>query len=71
MNRIKVIKRADLQTLPEQCEAESKKAEPTTAVKRQAAKVVGNWIDEWRVSKTKEARRAFANLFNARPSAIG
>jgi hypothetical protein len=70
MNRIKVIKRANLPLQPERGETEAKKVEPVT-VKRQAAKVTGKWIDEWRASKPKDARRAFADLFNASPSAIG
>ena len=70
MNRIKVIKRANLPSLRERDETDAKKVEPVT-IKRQAAKVIGNWIDDWRASKPKDARRAFADLFAAHPSAIG
>lgn len=70
MNRIKVMKRANLQSSPARNETEMKKVEPIT-IKRQAVKVIGIWIDEWREQKPKDARRAFADLFNARPSAIG
>ena len=70
MNRIKVIKRANLPSLRERDETVAKKVEPVV-IKRQAAKVIGNWIDEWRTSKPKDAGRAFADLFNALPSATG
>lgn len=71
MNQIKIIKRADLQSPPEaQEETEEKKMDPTV-IKRQAVQVVANWVDEWRASKPKDARRAFADLFGAHPSAIG
>lgn len=69
MNRIKIIKRSNLPSPPERSETTAKKAEPA-AVKRQAARVIGSWIDEWREQKPKDARRAFADLFNAQPSAI-
>lgn len=68
MNRIKIIKRANLHTPPPQGESKAKKAEPA-ADKRQAVRVIGNWIDEWRASKPKDARRAFSDLFNGQPSA--
>ncbi len=64
MNRIKIIKRADLQSPPAERETEAKKI-ITAVVKRQAVQVVGNWIDEWRASKPKDARRAFADLFGS------
>lgn len=62
MNRIKIIKRANLHTPPERNETETKKVNPA-ADKRQAAKVIGNWIDEWRGRKIPDARRAFDELF--------
>ena len=70
MNRIKVIKRTNPHSLPKRGETEAKKVEPV-AVKRQAARVIGNWINEWREQKPKDARRAFADLFNAQPSTVG
>ena len=70
MNRIKIIKRANLQSSPEVRETKVKKAGPA-AIKRQAVTVVAHWIDEWRASKPKDARRAFAELFAAHPSVIG
>ncbi len=70
MNRIKIIKRAELQQPPERRETEAKKAVPAI-VERQAVRVVSNWIDEWRASKPGDTRRAFADLFGAHPSAIG
>ena len=70
MNRIKIIKRAYLQSPPERGETKAKKVN-ARVIKRQAVKVVENWIDEWREKKPKDARRAFADLFNAQPSAIG
>ena len=69
MNRIKIIKRANLQVLPATREAEAKKVNPAV-VKRQAVQIVTDWIDEWREQKPKDARRAFADLFGASPSAI-
>ncbi len=69
MNRIKIIKRAGLPSLSKRVEAKAKKENPA-AVKRQAVKVVGDWIDEWREQKPKDAHRAFADLFNAHPSVI-
>lgn len=70
MNRIKIIKRTNLQSPPAAREAETKKVNPAVN-KRQAVQVVADWIDEWRASKPKDARRAFADLFGAHPSAIG
>ncbi len=70
MNQIKIIKRTNLQSPPEAQETEEKKLDPAV-IKRQAVKVVANWVDEWRASKPKDARRAFADLFGAHPSAIG
>ncbi len=70
MNRIKIIKRANLQSPPEVRETKVKKAGPAV-IKRQAVTVVAHWIDEWRASKPKDARRAFAELFAAHPSVIG
>ena len=70
MNRIKIIKRTNLQSPPAVRETEAKKVNPAVN-KRQAVQVVADWIDEWRASKPKDARRAFADLFSAHPSAIG
>lgn len=70
MNRIKIIKRTNLQSPPAARETEAKKVNPAVN-KRQAVQVVADWIDEWRASKPKDARRAFADLFGAHPSAIG
>lgn len=69
MNRIKIIKRANLQSSPERGETEAKKINPAV-IKRQAVQVVADWIDEWHASKPKDARRAFAELFG-RASASG
>ena len=63
MNRIKIIKRANLQSPSERSEAETKKAEPAAVIKRQAVKVIENWIDEWRGQKMPDAQRAFHELF--------
>lgn len=68
MNRIKIIKRTNLQSSSEREETEPKKAEPA-AVRSQAAKVIGNWIDEWRARKMPDARRAFDELFASPPEA--
>ena len=62
MNRIKIIKRANLQSAPEARETQAEKVNPAL-IKRQAVKVIGNWIDEWRASKPRDARGAFAELF--------
>ena len=70
MNRIKIIKRTNLQSPPEAQETEEKKLDPAV-INRQAVQVVANWVDEWRASKPKDAKRAFADLFGAHPSAIG
>ncbi len=51
MNRIKIIKRANLQSSPEARETEAKQVNPAV-IKRHAVKVVTDWIDEWRASKT-------------------
>ncbi len=64
MNRIKIIKRANLQSPLEASETAAKKA-GSAVNKTQAVKVIGNWIDEWRASKPKDARRAFADLFGS------
>ena len=68
MNRIKVIKRANLPSLRERDETKAKKVEPVV-IKRQAVKVIGNWIDEWRGRKMPDARRAFNELFASPPEA--
>jgi hypothetical protein len=67
MNQIKIIKRANLQSPSERNEAETKKAEPAAVIKRQAVKVIGNWVDEWRGRKMPDARRAFDELFASAP----
>ena len=69
MNRIKIIKRADLQSSPEGSETALKKVN-AAVIKRQAVKIIGNWIDERHEQKPKDARRAFADLFTAHPTAI-
>lgn len=69
MNRIKIIKRANLQSPPAERETAEKKVNPAV-IKRQAVQVVADWIDEWRASKPKDARIAFADLFG-RASASG
>ena len=62
MNRIKIIKRAGLQSPREASETETKKVNHTV-IKPQAWKVVEHWIDEWRASQPTDSRRAFAALF--------
>ena len=62
MNRIKIIKRANLQSPSERGETEPEKVNPAI-VKRHAVQVVADWIDERRAAKPKDARRAFAELF--------
>lgn len=69
MNRIKIIKRANLQSSPEARETAAEKVNPAV-IKRQAVKVIGNWIDEWRAAKPKDARRAFADLFGSTYTAV-
>ena len=64
MNRIRVIKRAGLQSPPAARETTAEKVNPAI-IKRQAVQVVGNWIDEWRASKPTDAKRAFADLFGS------
>lgn len=66
MNRIKIIKRTNLQSSSKREETEPKKAEPAV-IKSQTAKVIGNWIDEWRGRKMPDARRAFDELFASPP----
>jgi len=70
MNQIKIIKRANLQLPLVGRETEVKKVN-TPDRERKAAQVVAHWIDKWREQKPKDARRAFADLFGAHPSAIG
>ena len=70
MKRIKIIKRAKLQTLLERSKTEMKKVNPAI-IKRQAVQIVTGWIDKWRASKPKDTRRAVADLFGASTSAIG
>ena len=62
MNRIKIIKRANLQSPPEARKIEAEKINPAV-IKRQEVKIVVNWIDEWRASNPRDARSAFAELF--------
>ena len=69
MNQIKIIKRAVLQSTLKPKETEKKVGSANG--KRQAVKVIGNWIDEWREQKPKDARRAFAELFKGRSPANG
>jgi hypothetical protein len=64
MNRIKIIKRADLHSALEARETEAEKVNPAV-LKRQAVKVVADWVDEWRKQKPKDPRRAFADLFGS------
>ena len=64
MNRIKVVKRANHPLPLEELNTEMKKVS-SVIIKRQAVKVVGNWIDEWRASKPKDAGLAFADLFGS------
>lgn len=68
MNRIKIIKRADLQSPREARETETKRVNQTL-IKTRAEKVIENWIDDWRASKMRDAQRASDNLFG-RPPAI-
>ena len=70
MNRIKIIKRANQQSPLDGSETASKKVSPAVN-KRRAVKAIGNWIDEWRAAKQKDAKRAFADLFGAYPPATG
>ncbi len=60
MNRIKIIKRAGLQSPPEAGEAETRNVDQSVIKPQAAMKVVENWIDEWRASKPRDPRRAFA-----------
>jgi hypothetical protein len=64
MNRIKIIKRANLQLKLEGSETKAKKVNASVN-KREAAQVVAHWIDKWRASKPKDAKRAFADLFGS------
>lgn len=68
MNRIKIIKRAGLQA--PRAAGETKRVNQPL-IKPRAAKVVENWIDEWRASQPKDSRLAFARLFGNSPSASG
>ncbi len=71
MNRIKVIKRNGLQS-PLEVDETPLQSVKESKIKRQAVvNAVENWIDEWRTSKPKDARRAFAALFCNPPSATG
>jgi hypothetical protein len=69
MNRIKIIKRANLQLPREMRETEAKKVN-VPGIGREAAQVVENWIDEWRRQNLIDARRAFADLFRRSSLAI-
>jgi hypothetical protein len=70
MNRIKIIKRADLQA-PLEANDEARKKVNQTLTKSCAGKIVENWIDEWRASQQKDSRHAFAALFGNSPTASG
>ena len=70
MNRIKIIKLTNLPSPPERGETQAKKA-GSAVNKCQSVQIVASWIDEWRASKPKDVRGAFADLFNAHPPAIG
>ncbi len=69
MNQIKIIKRANLQLPLEERETAAEKVN-TPIIGREAAQVVGGWIDEWREQKPQDARRTFAELFRHPSSAI-
>ncbi len=56
-------------TKPYPCETEAEKVS-SAVTEPQAVKVVGNWLNEWREQKPKDARLAFAALFGNQPSAI-
>lgn len=70
MNRIKIIKRGDLQSPREALETATEKVNQIV-IKPQSGKAVENWIDEWRAAKSKDARGAFAALFVNSASASG
>ncbi len=70
MNRIKIIKRAGLQSPIDARERETKKVNQTL-IKPRAGNVVENWINEWRASQPKDSRHAFAALFGNSPAASG
>ena len=71
MNRINVIKRAGLQSPPE-ADEKPLPSGSESKIKRQAVvNAVENWIDEWRTSKPRDSRRAFAALFSNPPSVTG
>jgi len=71
MNRIKIIKRVRLQSPPEVGDTEPQNVNQSVIKPQAVMKVVENWIDEWRASKPKDSRRAFAALFDTSPSATG
>ena len=71
MNRIKIIKRVGVQSPLETGQAEIRQVNRSVAKPQTAMKVVENWIDEWRASKPKDSRYAFAALFDIPPSATG
>lgn len=71
MNRIKVIKRAGLQSPPEADETPTQSVKESRIKRQAVVNAVENWIDEWRASKPKDSRRAFAALFGNFPSASG
>lgn len=68
MNRIKIIKRAVLQS---PIEASETKKVNRILIKQKAGSVVEKWINEWRASQPKDSRRAFAALFGNSPAASG
>ena len=62
MNLIKIIKRGNLRLPLGGRETEAKKGDAPIA-ERKMAQAVGDWIGPWREQKPKDARRAFAELF--------
>ncbi|MEP7039639.1 MAG: hypothetical protein ABI891_15005 [Acidobacteriota bacterium] len=67
MNKIKVIKRANLELPLDDPKIKTKKADAPIE-KREAAQIVENWIEDWRGGKPKNARRAFTELFDSSPA---
>ena len=69
MNRIKIIKRVDLQARTEAGETETQNVNQSINNPQAVMKAVEKWVDEWRSSKPKDSRHAFAALFSTPPSA--
>ena len=63
MNRIKVIKRNGLQSPPETDETLMQSVKESKIKRQAVVNAVENCIDEWRTSKPRDSRRAFAALF--------